>query len=76
MFNGTNKDDLSDSTRVGLIAARDFNVCSPLEEFTKDEVRAVAKEFGLFNHDYAASPCLRSRLAFGVAGKDWNFRLT
>eukprot|EP01035_Chromulina_nebulosa_P062831 gene62831-85931_t len=35
---------------------------SPLDEFSKAEVRALAKEFELFNHDYAASPCLRSRL--------------
>ena len=26
LFNGTNKDDLSDPTRVGLIAAKDFHV--------------------------------------------------
>jgi len=68
LFNGTNKDDLIDTTRVGLLAAQDFNVSSPLDEFSKLQVRALAKEFGLFNHDYAASPCLRSRLAFGVTG--------
>lgn len=66
LYNGTNKDDLRDPTRVGLKAARDFKVASPLEHLTKAEVRAFAKEAGLPNWAYAASPCLRSRLAFGV----------
>lgn len=66
LFNGTNKDDLQDSSRVGLVAAREYRVCSPLDEFTKVEVRQLASEFGLPNHNTAASPCLRSRLAFGV----------
>jgi uncharacterized protein len=66
LFNGTNKDDKVDVTRVGLIAASEFSVASPLDEFTKMEVRAMAREFGLPNHAHAASPCLRSRLAFGV----------
>lgn len=66
LFNGTNKDDLQDTSRVGLIAAGEFKVRSPLDEFTKREVRQFAKEFGLPNHDTAASPCLRSRLAFGI----------
>ena len=66
MFNGTNKDDLQDKTRVGLIAAKEFRVASPLDELTKAEVRAVAYELRLPNHAHAASPCLRSRLAYGV----------
>lgn len=66
LFNGTNKDDTQDQTRVGLIAAKEFDVASVLVDFTKDEVRSLAKELNLFNHNYAASPCLRSRLAFGV----------
>jgi hypothetical protein len=36
-----------------------------LEIYTKSEVRSLAKEMNLFNHNYAASPCLRSRLALG-----------
>ena len=66
MFNGTNKDDLQDKTRVGLIAAKEFRVASPLDELTKAEVRAIAYELQLPNHAHAASPCLRSRLAYGV----------
>ncbi|GMH76937.1 hypothetical protein TL16_g07240 [Triparma laevis f. inornata] len=66
LYNGTNKDDKSDPTRVGLLAAANFNVMSPLSSLAKSEVRELAKHLGLPNHNYAASPCLRSRLAFGV----------
>lgn len=66
LFNGTNKDDLKDETRVGLIAAEDFEVRSPLRIVTKDEIRVAARHLGLKNWNYAASPCLRSRLSLGV----------
>ena len=91
---------------MGLIAADNFDVRSPLRSITKDEVRAAARHLGwsssmfvkihdgcwkilaaktlitwfhirinffsmlvvvgLPNWAYAASPCLRSRLALGV----------
>ena len=51
---------------TGLVAASEFNVVSPLSELTKQEVRDVAKFLGLPNWNAAASPCLRSRLQFGV----------
>jgi len=66
LFNGTNADDRKDPTRVGLKAAENFQVASPLSEITKEEVRIAAKALGLPNWNHAASPCLRSRLAFGV----------
>lgn len=66
IFNGTNLDDKKDHTRVGLIAANEFKVASPLDHLTKEEVRKLAFEFDLPNHAHAASPCLRSRLAIGV----------
>lgn len=66
LFNGTNLDDKGDETRVGLIAADEFEVASPIDHLRKEDVRALAREFGLPNHSHAASPCLRSRLAFGV----------
>jgi uncharacterized protein (TIGR00268 family) len=72
IFNGTNKDDLKDSTRIGLIAAKEFNVMSPLDSLTKDEVRSVAAELGLPNNQFAASPCLRSRLAYGIEANSSN----
>jgi pyridinium-3,5-biscarboxylic acid mononucleotide sulfurtransferase len=67
LYNGTNADDIQDSTRVGLIAARNFHVQSPLIYTSKYNVRRVAKHLGLPNWNTAASPCLRSRLALGVA---------
>ncbi|GMI33087.1 hypothetical protein TeGR_g3978 [Tetraparma gracilis] len=66
LYNGTNADDLADPTRVGLLAARDFQVVQPLAGLAKPEVRELAAFLGLPNHAHAASPCLRSRLAFGV----------
>jgi len=74
LFNGTNKDDLKDSTRVGLKAAENFNVASPLIGITKEEVRLAAKTLGLPNWNIAASPCLRSRLAFGVHATPINLK--
>lgn len=66
LYNGTNADDVQDPTRLGLIAADNFEVQSPLRYTTKENVRAAAKQLGLPNWNYAASPCLRSRLALGV----------
>ncbi|EGZ10536.1 hypothetical protein PHYSODRAFT_317733 [Phytophthora sojae] len=66
LYNGTNADDQLDPTRVGLVAASEFDVVSPLSGLTKQEVRDVAKYLGLPNWNAAASPCLRSRLQFGV----------
>ncbi|KAL7552066.1 hypothetical protein ACHAWF_015288 [Thalassiosira exigua] len=66
LYNGTNADDTRDPTRLGLIAADNFQVHSPLDQITKDQVRQAAKHLGLPNWNSAASPCLRSRLAMGV----------
>jgi len=74
LYNGTNADDLKDPTRLGLIAANDFAVRSPLSGLPKDRVRAVGKHLGLPNWDHAASPCLRSRLAVGVIATPFNLR--
>lgn len=66
LYNGTNADDTKDPTRLGLVAASNFRVLSPLDQITKDEVRRASKYLGLPNWNAAASPCLRSRLAMGV----------
>lgn len=66
LYNGTNADDRTDPTRLGLIAASNFQVHSPLDQISKEEVRFAAKYLGLPNWNAAASPCLRSRLAMGV----------
>lgn len=66
LYNGTNADDLNDPTRLGLIAASNFSVRSPLQHTPKHLVRIAGRHLGLPNWNYAASPCLRSRLALGV----------
>lgn len=75
LYNGTNADDTQDPTRVGLIAASNFRVLSPLEHTPKSDVRRAAKFLGLPNWDYAASPCLRSRLALGVEATQRHLRM-
>jgi uncharacterized protein len=64
---GANLDDLGDY-RPGLKAAAEHAVRHPLQEagFTKVDVRALAKQWGLPTWDKPASPCLSSRLAPGV----------
>jgi len=51
-----------------LTAAAEHRVRHPLQEagFTKDDVRGLAKIWGLPTWDKPASPCLSSRLAPGV----------
>ncbi|KAL0584133.1 hypothetical protein ABG067_006017 [Albugo candida] len=71
IYNGTNADDRVDPTRLGLVAADEFDVVSPLDNLSKAQVREIARFIGLSNWNVAASPCLRSRLAYGVeATKD------
>lgn len=64
---GTNADDLHDH-RPGHRAARERGVVAPLAEIgmTKVEVRRVAAALGLPVADKPASPCLASRVAYGV----------
>jgi len=68
IVNGANCDDRGDY-RPGMQAATEHAVRSPLieAEFTKADVRALAKEWGLPIWDKPATPCLSSRLAYGVA---------
>jgi uncharacterized protein len=64
---GANLDDQGDY-RPGLKAAAEHQVRHPLQEagFTKADVRALARAWGLPTWDKPASPCLSSRLAPGV----------
>jgi uncharacterized protein len=64
---GANHDDLGDY-RPGLRAASELGVLSPLAEagLTKPEVRALARALGLGNWNHPSSPCLASRLPYGV----------
>lgn len=67
IVNGANADDVGDH-RPGMVAATEHRVRSPLLEvgLTKAEVRALAQEWGLPVWDKPASPCLSSRIAYGV----------
>ncbi len=67
ILNGTNADDLSDH-RPGLTAAREYEVRSPLAELgvTKNQVREMAKLLGLKVWDKPATPCLSSRIVYGL----------
>ncbi len=65
VLNGTNADDYSDF-RPGLKAAWEYEVLSPLAtcEVNKEEIREIAKFFGLPNWNKPASPCLSSRIPY------------
>ncbi|PQO42743.1 ATP-dependent sacrificial sulfur transferase LarE [Blastopirellula marina] len=67
IVNGANLDDQGDH-RPGMVAAANANVRSPLIEceIDKPTLRAIAKEWSLPVWDRPASPCLASRIAYGV----------
>jgi len=67
VVNGANLDDRGDY-RPGMQAASEHHVRSPLIEagFSKADVRALAQEWNLPVWDKPASPCLSSRIAYGV----------
>ncbi len=67
LITGTNADDLGDY-RPGLQAAAEHTVRSPLAELGlgKSQVRQLAAYWGLQIADKPASPCLASRIAYGV----------
>jgi uncharacterized protein len=67
VVNGANADDAGDY-RPGMQAAKEFSVRSPLLEcgFTKEEIRALAAHWQLPIWDKPASPCLSSRVAYGL----------
>ena len=66
VLNGTNRDDFGDY-RPGIQAANNHEVRSPLADcgLNKQDVREMAKYFGLPNWDKPASPCLSSRIPYG-----------
>lgn len=68
VLDGSNADDVGDH-RPGAIAANEHGVRSPLLEagLTKAEIRRWSRELGLPTWDQPASPCLASRLPYGLA---------
>jgi pyridinium-3,5-biscarboxylic acid mononucleotide sulfurtransferase len=64
---GTNADDLSD-WRPGAQAAREHGVASPLADlgFTKQNIRDASRRLGIPTWRQPSSPCLSSRLPYGI----------
>ncbi len=67
LLNGANADDINDF-RPGLKAAAEHRVHSPLAEcgLGKDAVRQIARHWGLEVWDKPATPCLSSRVVYGM----------
>jgi uncharacterized protein len=67
IVDGTILDDLAD-WRPGRRAAGERGVRSPLAElgFRKADVRAAARHYGLASAGKPASPCLASRIPYGI----------
>jgi len=68
ILNGANSDDQGDH-RPGMVAAADWQVRSPLLEIglNKQQVRELAQYWNLPVWDKPATPCLSSRIAYGVS---------
>ena len=67
VLDGSTEDDLADY-RPGRQAATDHGVRSPLIEvgMNKSDVRELSRRAGLPTWDKPASPCLSSRIAYGI----------
>ena len=67
IIDGTNASD-EEGDRPGMKALRELSVRSPLREcgLTKDEIRKLSKEAGLFTWDKPAYACLATRIPTGV----------
>jgi len=67
IISGHNFDD-KDDFRPGNKAAQDFAIRSPLAEacLTKEDIRQISREMKLPTADIPASPCLASRISYGL----------
>lgn len=67
IIDGTNADDTREH-RPGMRAAAEYAIASPLAElgWTKAMVRDAARALGLPTWDAPASPCLSSRIQYGL----------
>jgi uncharacterized protein len=67
VVDGSTLDDIGDF-RPGRTAANEYGVRSPLIEvgMTKNDVRELSRRAGLPTWDKPASPCLSSRIAYGL----------
>lgn len=66
LLDGTNASDEA-SDRPGMRAIEELSVRSPLREcgLTKDKIRQLSKDAGLFTHDKPAYACLATRIPTG-----------
>lgn len=64
---GTVSDDLRDY-RPGLIVAKELDILHPLAQagMNKQDVRRLSRKLGIEGWDRPPSPCLSSRIAYGV----------
>lgn len=69
LVTGTNADDVRDGWRPGIRAAAERGAGTPLADvgMTKADVRALSRRWNLPTAGQPASPCLSSRIAYGVA---------
>lgn len=67
ILEGTNEDDLH-VYRPGIRAVRELKIYSPLADagFSKEEVRALAGEYGLEASSKPSMPCLATRFPYGA----------
>jgi uncharacterized protein len=65
---GTNADDAADPFRPGIRAGDELGVHTPLRTLglSKEDVRAIARRWGLAWADKPAAPCLASRVRYGI----------
>lgn len=65
---GTNADDAADPYRPGIRAGRERGVRTPLLDvgLAKADVRAVSRLWSLSTADKPATPCLSSRIRYGL----------
>lgn len=66
---GTNADDLGAGFRPGIGAAAERGAITPLADagLTKEQVRAISKEWELPTWNKPAAACLSSRIAYGIS---------
>jgi uncharacterized protein len=65
---GTNADDARAGFRPGILAASERGAVTPLRDvgLTKDQIRALSRQWGLPTWDKPAAACLSSRVAYGI----------
>ncbi|MHB8984412.1 MAG: ATP-dependent sacrificial sulfur transferase LarE [Eubacteriales bacterium] len=68
IVDGVNADDAGDH-RPGIRAGMELGVRSPLKEagLSKEDIRALSRQFGLPTANKPANPCLASRFPYGTA---------